>query len=304
MYDIIIVGAGPAGLTAALYARRNGKRVLLLEKEGFGGQIALAPLVENYPGIPSIRGEALAEQMAAQVMDLDTEVEFGTAVSVETRGDVKLVATEEGEVYQGRAVILALGARHRALGLPGEAELLGRGLSCCAVCDGAFYADQDVAVVGGGDSALQEALLLAGICRRVYVIHRREQFRGDRTKQQALREKENVEILTPMEVQGFETREGELSALQLRDRTDGQTRRLEVRALFVSVGREPALSGFANVLHLSRSGYALAGEDGESGDGIFVAGDCREKIVRQLATAVGDGAAAALAACRYLEKAT
>lgn len=301
IYDIIIIGAGPAGLTAAIYARRNGKRVLLMEKEGFGGQIAMAPLVENYPGVGSVPGAELADAMASQVTELETDIEFAAAISIETDGDRKIVRTEDGGSFQARAVILAVGARHRSLGLPGEEELLGHGLSCCAVCDGAFYAHQDVAIVGGGDSALQEAILLAGICRRVTLIHRRESFRGDEKKLSTLRQRENVVFLTPKEIVGFETGDGELSGLRLKDCRSGAEERILVRALFVSVGREPALGDFAGALPLSQAGYAAAGENCVAGDGIFVAGDCREKSVRQLATAVGDGAAAAMAACRYLE---
>ena len=302
MYDIIIVGGGPAGLTAAIYARRNGKRVLLLEKEGFGGQIAYAPRVENYPGVGSISGSELAERMLEQVLALDADTDIGTVCAVQDEGEKKVVLTEEGETYETRAVILAAGARHRRLGLPNEEALVGRGVSYCAVCDGGFYGGGTVAVAGGGDSALQEALLLSDICKKVYVIHRRESFRGDLAKQELLFARENVEVITPARIVGLSAPEGELSALRLRHAVTGEERELAVEALFVSVGQVPELGAFENVLPLDAAGYAAVdGECAAPVSGIFAAGDCRAKTVRQLTTAVGDGAVAALNACRYLE---
>ena len=302
MYDIIVVGGGPAGLTAALYARRNGRRVLVLEKEGFGGQIAFAPRVENYPGVGSVEGAELAERMLTQALDAGADTDIGTVTAIRDRGDRRVVFTEEGDEYETRAVILAAGARHRTLGLPGEEELLGSGVSYCAVCDGGFYADGTVAVVGGGDSALQEALLLSDTCRKVYVIHRRETFRGDAEKQQRLFARENVEVLTPMAVTALREQEGVLTGVNLRNTVSGEERGLEVDALFVSVGREPQLEAFRELLPLTEKGYAAVGETGETDTPwLFAAGDCRAKEVRQLTTAVGDGACAALGACRYLE---
>ena len=301
-YDIIIVGGGPAGLTAAIYARRNGRSVLLLEKEGLGGQIAYAPRVENYPGVGAISGAELAERMLAQVLELDTDIEIDTVCAIRDEGGKKIVLTEEGETYEARAVILAAGARHRQLGLPNETELVGRGVSYCAVCDGSFYAGGTVAVAGGGDSALQEALLLADICQKVYVIHRRESFRGDKNKQERLFARENVEVLTPMEIAELVAPEGDLTALRLRRKDTGAEREIRVDALFVSVGQVPELGVFANVLPLNAAGYAdVDAECAAPAGGIFVAGDCRAKTVRQLTTAVADGATAALNACRYLE---
>ena len=302
LYDIIIIGGGPAGMTAAIYARRAGRSVLLLEKEGFGGQIAYAPRVENYPGVASVTGAELAERMMEQVLALDTETEIGTAVAVVDRGDKKIVRTEEGESYEGRSVIVAAGARHRRLGLPNESELVGRGVSYCAVCDGSFYAGGVVAVAGGGDSALQEALLLSDICERVYILHRRESFRGDARKQAQLFTRENVTAITPVNVVELIAPEGELTALRLRRADTGEESVIEVDALFISVGQVPELGDFENVLGLTMDGYAAAPEGGQTPvPGIFAAGDCRDKTVRQLTTAVGDGAAAALNACRWLE---
>ena len=303
MYDIIIVGGGPAGLTAAIYARRNGKSVLVLEKEGFGGQIAYAPRVENYPGVGAVSGAELAERMLEQVLALDADTDIGTVCAVQNENGVKRVLTEEGEAYEARAVILAAGARHRHLGLPNEEELVGKGVSYCAVCDGGFYGGGTVAVAGGGDSALQEALLLSDICKKVYVIHRRREFRGDREKQERLFARENVETLTPMEITELVAPEGDLTAVRLCDRESGSEREIALDALFVSVGQVPELGAFENVLPLGEGGYAAVdGECAAPADGIFAAGDCRAKTVRQLTTAVGDGAVAALNACRYLEK--
>ena len=301
-YDIIIVGGGPAGLTAAIYARRNGKSVLLLEKEGFGGQIAYAPRVENYPGVGAVSGAELAERMLEQAMDLDTDTDIGTVCEIVDRGAVKTVRTEEGEEFEARAVILAAGARHRRLGLPNEEELLGHGVSYCAVCDGGFYGGGTVAVAGGGDSALQEALLLSDICKTVYVIHRRKEFRGDVEKQKRLFARENVRVLTPMNITALHAKDGALASLTLADAETGAERELDVDALFVSVGMVPALGAFADALPLTDDGYAALGEDCVSPvAGIFAAGDCRAKEVRQLTTAVADGACAALSACRFLE---
>lgn len=301
MYDIIIAGGGPAGMTAAIYARRSGKSVLLLEREGYGGQIAYAPRVENYPGVASVGGAELAEQMLEQMLALDAETDVGEVLSVERSGENFTVRTEAG-VYKSRAVILATGAKHRHLGLPGEEELLGHGISYCAVCDGGFYKNGVTAVVGGGDSALQEALLLSDICRTVYLIHRRDTFRGDAEKQERLFARENVKVLTPTEIAGFLTEDGALRALRLRNAVTGEETELGVDCLFVSVGQQPELERFAALVPLTAQGYAAVPETGETPvRGVFAAGDCRGKRVRQLTTAVSDGANAALAACRYLD---
>ena len=223
MYDIIIVGGGPAGLTAAIYARRNGKTVLLLEKEGFGGQIAFSPRVDNYPGVPYVSGAELAEQMLSQVLALGTDTDIGTVCAVREEAGAKVVLTEEGDRFEGRCVIIAAGARHRRLGLPGEEELTGRGVSYCAVCDGGFYAGGTVAVAGGGDSALQEALMLSDICRRVYVIHRRTEFRGDVEKQKRLFARENVTVLTPMGITALRQEGGVLTGLPSPTCTAGRS---------------------------------------------------------------------------------
>lgn len=302
MYDIIIAGGGPAGMTAAIYARRSGKNVLLLEREGYGGQIAFAPRVENYPGTASVGGAELAERMLEQMLVLDTETDVGEVVGIERTGDGFAVRTED-TVYESRAVILATGAKHRHLGLALEEELLGCGVSYCAVCDGGFYKNGVTAVVGGGDSALQEALLLSDICKTVYLIHRRTAFRGDAEKYSRLLKRENVRILTPMEIAALLTENGALHALRLRNTATGEESEIAVDCLFVSVGQEPELERFAAFVPLTENGYAAVPETGETPvPGLFIAGDCRSKRVRQLTTAVSDGANAALAACRYLDE--
>lgn len=301
MTDILIIGGGPAGLTAALYAARAGKSVLVLEKNGFGGQIAWSPRVENYPGIESIAGAALAEQMTAHALAQGAELDIAEITSLRRTDAGWLAQSGDGEEYAARAVVLATGAEHRRLGLPNEEALCGSGVSYCAVCDGSFYAGERVAVVGGGDSALQEALLLADVCERVYLIHRRRSFRGEKRLQERIAARENIELVTPFAVKELHERDGELSLLTLSDAETGETRGLCVKALFVALGLEPCAQFAAGVLPLDERGYAAAGEDCRAAEGLFAAGDCRAKSVRQLTTAVGDGAAAALAACRYLE---
>ncbi|MBQ2896520.1 MAG: FAD-dependent oxidoreductase [Oscillospiraceae bacterium] len=302
MYDILIIGGGPAGLTAALYAGRSGKRALLLEKAGFGGQIAWSPRVENYPGALSLPGAELAERMVEQALAVGTDTDIGTVTALRRAGTGWLAETEEGERYEARAVILAVGAEHRQLQLAGETELVGSGVSYCAVCDGSFYAGQDVAVAGGGDTALQEALLLSDICRRVYLIHRRRSFRGEAKLLDKLAQRENVEILTPCRITALRQEGGVLTGIAVEDTENGLTQEIPLAAVFAAYGQDPATRDFADVLELNDAGYVKAGEDCRTDRrGLFVAGDCRRKEVRQLTTAVADGACAALAACRYLD---
>ncbi len=301
-YDILIVGGGPAGLTAALYAARSGKSVLVLEKAGFGGQIAWSPRVENYPGVKAVSGAQWAEELLTQAMEQGAETDVGAVTGLRRGDGAWRAATEEGGEYAARSVIVAAGARHRPLGLPGEEELVGRGVSYCAVCDGDFYAGQDVAVAGGGDSALQEALLLSDICRRVYVVHRRENFRGEARLQEKLFARGNVERVAPAAVTGLLRAGDALRGVALAAPDGGAVRELPVSALFVALGLLPDTGPFAGLLPLDAAGYAAVGEDcGAGAPGLFAAGDCRAKTVRQLTTAVGDGAAAAVAACRYLD---
>ena len=300
MYDIIVVGGGPAGLTAAIYARRAGKAVLVLEKDALGGQITWSPKVENYPAIPSISGLDLGNLIAEQAMEQGAEVEIEEVGSIEDCGDYKRVQCAFGSSFEGRAVILATGARPRMLGLDREEDLVGSGVGYCAVCDGAFFRGQPVAVNGGGNSALQDALLLSETCSRVYLIHRRDRFRGEEKLVEALKARDNVEFVLNASVTKL-LGEDELNGIVVDQ--NGTARTLEVSGLFVSIGHEPCNGAFKNLLTLDAAGYVSAGEDCRTEtEGVFVAGDCRSKKIRQVTTAAADGAVAALAACAWLDR--
>ena len=297
VYDIIIVGGGPAGLTAAIYGLRAGKTVLVIEKNGFGGQIAYSPKVENIPGTAQISGAEFADHLTEQVMNLGADVELENVISVEP-GETVTVRTEEGSVFQGKTAILAVGVKHRMLGLPGEQELVGKGLSFCAVCDGAFYAGMDTAMIGGGNSAMQEALLLSEVCRKVTIVQNLPFFTGEQKLAEALRARDNVTVLFSTVVTGYETTDGNLTGLQLRSEEDGSQQTIAVDGAFLAVGLVPENSAFAHLAQLDDRGYFAAGEDRASGTpGVFVAGDGRCETVRQVTTAAADGTAAALAAC-------
>ena len=300
MYDILIVGGGPAGLTAAIYAARAGKRAAILEKEALGGQIASAPLVENYPGILSISGAELARQMTEQARAFGAEIVYTEATGLEKTSAGFRVSCTDG-VREAKTVILATGAAHRQLGLPGETALTGCGISYCAVCDGAFYEGADVAVVGGGDTALQDALFLANTCRSVTLIHRRDTFRASAQLVRRAQAQENIRILRSCTVQRLLLSDDSLQGAELLNGKTGETERIYVEGLFVAVGQTPQSAPFEDAV-ATENGYYLAGEDTNTcHPGVFAAGDGRKKQVRQLTTAVSDGAAAALAACRWLD---
>ena len=302
MYDIIIVGGGPAGLTAAIYGLRAGKSVLVIEKNGFGGQIAYSPKVENIPGTISISGSEFADKLTEQAMNLGADVELETVVSVEDQGSVKVVTTEEGSTYEGKSVILAVGVKHRTLGLDGEQELIGKGISFCAVCDGAFYAGQETVMVGGGNSALQEALLLSEVCRKVTVVQNLPFFTGEKKLADALLTKENVEVRFSTLVCGYEEKDGMLTGVRVRGE-NGEEKVIPADGAFLAVGLIPENAAFASLAKLDERGYFDAGESCATATaGVFVAGDCRRKEIRQVTTAAGDGAIAAMAACRYLDQ--
>ena len=301
MYEILIVGGGPAGLTAAMYAARAGKHVAVLERGSTGGQIISAPLVENYPGIPSVSGTELARQMTEQACTFGAEIVYTEAVGLEkTPAGFRVLCTDG--VREAKTVILATGAAHRSLGLAAEDALTGCGVSYCAVCDGAFYEGLDVAVVGGGDTALQDTLFLANICRSVTLIHRREAFRASAMLVGRAEKQENIRLLRSRTVQRLIRSEDALQGVELLHTETGQTECLNVDGLFIAVGQAPQSAPFQEAVAVE-NGYYLAGEDTKTSlPGVFAAGDGRKKQVRQLTTAVSDGAAAALAACRYLEE--
>ncbi|MBR2520646.1 MAG: FAD-dependent oxidoreductase [Oscillospiraceae bacterium] len=301
MHDIVIAGAGPAGMTAALYALRGGRSVLLLEKESVGGQMASSAMVENYPAVESVPGVELADRMLSRVLDMGADLELDEAAGLEISGLEMVVAGAEGR-YPCRSVIIASGVRHRKLGIPGEEELLGRGVSYCAVCDGAFFKGKRAAVVGGGATAVQSALELSGLCSRVYILYRRSRFtRVDSLSLAALERRDNITIIFDTVVTAALERDGALGALELE--TGGRKDILETDAMFVAAGLDPANECFSPPLRLDPEGYLEAGEDCRTCvDGVFAAGDCRTKSVRQITTAVADGAVAALAACDYLSR--
>ncbi len=303
MFDLIVIGGGPAGMTAALYALRNGKSVLVLEKHGFGGQITYSPKVENYPGTLQMSGNEFADRMLEQILALGAEVELEKAVSVEEEDGHKLVKTEEGNAFRSMTVVIATGVKHRMLGLPGENELVGNGISFCAVCDGDFFSGQTGCVAGGGNSALQEAILLAEKCKEVVILQDLPALTGEETLQNILKSRPNVKIETNRRIVGVQAGGDELTGVTVEDRITGAQRTIPCEGLFIAIGLIPENGPFADLAELNSYGYFASGEDCLTRTpGAFVAGDCRSKSIRQLTTACADGAVAALAACRYVNE--
>lgn len=339
MYDMIVVGGGPAGMTAALYALRNGKQVLVIEKSGFGGQITHSPKVENYPGTLQMSGNEFADQMLDQILAQGAEIEFEAVVSVETAASAAvetaetaeaaaettaaknrktfIVRTEEGGAYEGRTVILATGVKHRMLGLEGENELVGEGISFCAVCDGDFYSGQTVCVAGGGNSALQEAILLAQKCKEVIMLQDLPYFTGEEKLQEVLFAYPHVRAYTGVKITGFAKNGEALCGVEIEKAANpanaadpaetteaagtAEKQVIPCDGLFVAIGLIPENEAFAELAALNTYGYFDSDERClTKTPGIYVAGDCRSKEIRQLTTAAADGAVAALAACRYL----
>lgn len=301
MWDIIVVGAGTAGLTAAIYGQRAGKQVLLLESGIYGGQIVNAPEIENYPGIATASGYQFAMNLYEQATGLGAVLENGKVIGIQEKASNWIVQTEVA-AYVGKAVILATGAKHRSLGLKQEAELTGKGISYCATCDGAFYRGKTVAVIGGGNTALGDAEYLSNLCETVYLIHRREEFRGTTEAVERLKKRDNVRILLNTVVEELIGSEG-LEALRILDKETGSGQQLKVDAAFVAIGQKPDNQAFASLVELDENGYIRAGEDCKTqATGVFAAGDCRTKQVRQLTTAAADGAVAAIAAVEYIEE--
>lgn len=297
MHDIIVIGAGPAGLTAALYALRGGKTVLILEKGTFGGQVTYSPKIENYPGFVQMSGAEFADKLVEQVLTQGADIEMETVLAVEKSDGVFTVSTDCG-VHCAKAIIIAVGVHHRRLGLEGEEELIGKGIGFCAVCDGAFYADGTVAVIGGGNSALQEALLLAETSRKVYVVQNLDFLTGEGKLVEAINAKDNIEVIYSATVSGLIAEE-ELKGIVLNVKGEEQTLMLD--GMFIAIGLVPKNEIFESLTDL-KDGYIAADESCITAtEGIYVAGDCRTKTVRQITTATADGATAALAACRYLD---
>lgn len=302
MYDIIIVGAGPAGLTAALYARRAEKSVLVIERETFGGQITHSPRVENYPGYESLSGAELGDKLLGHAIAQGAEIELDTVTGISGEKG-KLLVTTEFSSFESRAVIIATGSRHRTLGLPDEELYTGEGVSYCAVCDGAFFKDKTVAIIGGGNSALQEAVLLGATSKKVYVVQNLPYLTGEASLQARLSAMPNVEIILSNIATELVGDGRVLSAVKLRS-SEGEERVLAVDGLFVAIGQKPENEAFGDVVALNEAGYIEAGEDcmpKSTIPGIFVAGDTRTKAVRQVTTATADGAVAALSAIRFID---
>jgi thioredoxin reductase (NADPH) len=301
MHDIVVIGGGPAGMTAALYAARNGKSALVIEKNGFGGQMTHSPKIENYPGIVQLSGLELADQMLDQIIARGVDIEIETAVSISDGGGTKTVHTEEGGAYEARAVVIATGVKHRMLGLEGEDELVGDGISFCAVCDGDFYADKVVCVAGGGNSALQEALLLADKCREVIMLQDLDFFTGEQTMQELLFARPNVSSHIGTVIKALHAGDDGLRAVEVESSKTGERRTIDCDGLFVAIGLVPENDAFGRFADLDDQGYFASDERCETKTpGIYVAGDCRAKGTRQITTAAADGAVAALAACRYI----
>ena len=300
MYNIGIIGGGTAGLTAAIYGQRAGKQTVVFEGANYGGQIVFSPNVENYPGIASISGAQYSMNLVEQATNLGAETKREQVKEVKKVEDGYSVVTEEGE-YLCQALVLATGVAHRHLGLENEEKLTGAGVSYCATCDGMFFRGKNVAVIGGGNTALQDAEFLSNYCSKVYLVHRREEFRGDAKNVSSLREKENVEFVLnalPEEILGEQMVQG----LVVTDKISGAKKTLDVDGIFVAIGHLPKNEIFAELVDLDAGGFIKAGENCEtSRDGIFAAGDCRTKEVRQLTTAAADGAVAALAAVKHIK---
>lgn len=300
MYDIIVIGAGPAGLNAALYALRGGKSVLILEANSIGGQIANSPKLENFPTIKEISGIDFAMQFAEQVESWGGEIEYDRVVAVEKRDDIFYVTTETAQ-HTARAVISAVGVEHKHIHVPGEEQLLTKGIYYCALCDGPFYADREVALIGDGNTAMQYAMVLSNICSKVYLMTWMDKFFGDKVLENAIRKKENIIHMPNTSVTAFIGNDN-LEAVEYKDNITNEIKKLNVPGAFVAIGQIPKNGIFNRLANLDSSGYFIASSKMETATpGFFVAGDCTSKPVRQVATAISDGAIAAVSACSYID---
>ena len=300
MYDIIIIGAGPAGLTAAIYACRANKKVLVLEAKNYGGQIINTPSIENYPAAAHISGFDFATNLYNQAIEQGAEIKFEKATNIIIENNKKIIETPDNK-YEGKTIIIATGADSRKLRIEKEDEFLGKGISYCATCDGNFYKGRDVAVVGGGNTAIEDAEYLSDIVNKVYLIHRRDSFRADESSVNKLKEKSNVEFILNSKLRKLNGSEL-LESIEVEDNNQN-TKTIEVSGLFIAVGKIPENENFKEIINMNEKGYIIASEDCHTNiDGIFVAGDNREKSLRQLVTATSDGAIAATEAIKYINK--
>ena len=296
MYDIIIIGAGPAGLTAAIYALRANKKVLVLEAKTYGGQIVNASNIENYPGIKSISGFDFSTNLYNQVKDLGGEIKIETVININDKKEV----TTNKDKYNTKAIIIATGSNNRKLNIDKEEDFIGKGVSYCATCDGAFYKDKDVMVVGGGNTALEDSLYLSNIVNKVYLVHRRDEFRGESKFVEEIKTKDNIELVlnsTIKSINGLDT----LESVDVIDK-DNNITNIKVNGLFIAIGQEPKNEIFKNIINIDSNGYIETNDGVHTNiDGIYVAGDCRNKDLRQLTTAVSDGSIAATTAINEMK---
>lgn len=301
MYDVLIVGAGTAGMTAGIYVQRAGKKALVLDEKGYGGQIVNTATVENYPGFVNISGTEFTERIHEQAVELGVDFKVEKVKNAKKKGEVFVVSTGDSQ-YEVKSVIIATGVKNRELGIPGEEKFKGSGVSFCATCDGNFFKGRDIAIIGGGNTALEDAEVMSGIANKVYLVHRRDEFRGDKLTVKRLSVKDNVEFVLnskPVEITGGFAVDG----LKVENTEDGSQKTLKVDGIFVAVGQNPDNKAFEGLVKLDSAGYVDAGEDCvTSAEGIFVAGDCRTKKVRQLTTAASDGSVAAAGAVEYINR--
>ena len=301
MYDVLIAGAGTAGMTAGIYVQRAGKKALVLDEKGYGGQIVNTATVENYPGFVNISGTEFTERIHEQAVELGVDFKVEKVKNVEKKDGVFVVSTGDSQ-YEVKSVIIATGVKNRELGIPGEEKFKGSGVSFCATCDGNFFKGRYIAIIGGGNTALEDAEVMSGIANKVYLVHRRDEFRGDKLTVKRLSVKDNVEFVLnskPVEITGGFAVDG----LKVENTEDGSQKTLKVDGIFVAVGQTPDNKAFEGLVKLDSAGYVDAGEDCvTSAEGIFVAGDCRTKKVRQLTTAASDGSVAAAGAVEYINR--
>lgn len=301
MFDIIIIGAGPAGLTASIYARRANKKVLVLEANNYGGKIINTLNIENYPVEPNISGFDFANRLYNQAKDMGSEIIFEKVVDIKNDKDYKEVITKNNK-YQSKTIIIATGSDNRKLGLDNEDELVGKGVSYCATCDGAFYKNKNIAIVGGGEVAIEDAIYLSDIAKNVYLIHRRDEFRADKSLVDKLKEKNNVKFILNSSINRINATD-KINSINIINNEDRSEKELNIDGLFIAVGQIPDNQNFFKLFNLDKFGYIKANENCHTNiEGIFVAGDTRTKDLRQLVTATSDGAIAATEAIKYINK--